>query len=263
MLAEENIEEVDKKPNIIFIMNESFSDPTKIKDVEYSRSPLEDIENLCQNDSNAVRGGITSPTYGGGTSVAEFEALTGLSSYYIKKQIFPYTSYIRSDMNSIVRDYEKAGYTSIGIHPNTRTFYNRDKVYKYFGFDKTVFKEDIEKPEEKGGNISENEFANQIIKAFEETSESKFIFGVTMQNHMPYKKEKYDTYDIEVSSEKLSNDEKEKLQGYVQGVYDGNKMYVKLVEYLKNVEEPTMLIMFGDHLPSLSSIYSKSNYKRL
>ncbi len=241
-------------------MNESFSDPTKINNVEYSKNPVGEIKNLCENDVNAVWGGLASPSYGGGTSVPEFEALTGLSSYYLAKQIFPFTNYMKSDLNSIVREYKKADYTTIGIHPNTQTFYNRGKAYKYLGFDKTVFGEDIENPEIKGGNVSDNEFANLIIKNFEEASGNKFIFGVTIQNHMPYNYQRYDTYDIEVMSKELSESEKAQLTTYVQGVYDGNKMYMKLVEYLRNVQEPTILIMFGDHLPSFSSIYEKSGY---
>lgn len=80
---------------------------------------------------------------------------------------------------------------------------------------------------------------------------------------MPYKNKIYEQYDIDISSESLTENEKIELKNYIQGVYDGDQMYIKLVNYLKNIKEPTILVMFGDHLPVLNSIYSKSNYNSL
>lgn len=252
------------KVNVILIMNESFSDPTKIKNVNYSIDPLKDLRELAKKDSNCKIGNLVSPVVGGGTSLPEFEVLTGLSSFYLEKQIYPYTSYITSDMNSIVREYNKNGYETLGLHTNTRTFYNRTNVYKYLGFEETIFSEDIENPETKGGFISDNEFKNQIINKFDSTKgENKFIFGVTMQNHMPYGKKVYETYDINITSDKYTETELKSLTNYVQGIYDSCKMYIELVNYLKEYDEPTILVMFGDHLPSLerNMYYKDSEYK--
>lgn len=259
-------ENSNEKINVIFIMNESFSDPTKIEDVKYSIDPLGDIQNLAKNDRNCKIGSCITPSFGGGTSLPEFEALTGLTSFFIEKQIFPYTSYITSDMNSIVREYAKNGYETIGLHTNTKTFYNRSNVYKFLGFNETIFEEDIENPLYKGGNISDEEFKNQIINKFEkDKGTSKFLFGVTMQNHMPYSKKEYEKYDITVTSDKYTEANIKSLTNYVQGVYDGNKLYVELAEYLKNYEEPTILVMFGDHLPSLEKklFYNNSGYSTI
>lgn len=262
-ITNKNQIENDVKPNIIMVMNESFSNPNNIKNVNYSVNPVENIENLYKNDPNCIMGNIVAPVFGGNTAVTEFEALTGLTSYFLEKQIYPHTSYIRKNMNSIVREYRNNDYTTIGIHTNTQTFYNRKSVYKYLGFEKTIFSENIDNPEIKGGNISDNEFANQVIKEFENNTGNKYIFGITMQNHMPYTDKTYEKYDVEIESEILTDDEKLKLKNYIQGVYDGDQMYIKLVNYLRNVEEPTILVMFGDHLPALKSIYDKENYDGL
>lgn len=167
-------------------------------------------------------------------------------------------------MNSIVRTYAQKNYTTVGIHTNTGSFYNRKNVYKYLGFQRTIFAENIANPEIKGGQISDNEFANQIIKEFENKKNSNiFIFGVTMQNHMPYRNKKYENYDVNIYSEYLTDTENQELKNYVQGVYDGDKMYAKLVNYLKKQEEPTILLMFGDHLPAFEygdKIYSSIKY---
>ena len=250
------VEESQKvNPNVILIMNESYADITNFTNTEYSISPIYPLKEIIEDEGNFITGKTVSPVLGGGTSLPEFEVLTGLSSYFIKLQIYPYTSYIHSDMNSIVREFNKNDYTTIGIHTNTKTFYNRYKIYDYLGFQKTIFEEDIENPEYKGNYISDNEMAEQIIKAFEENKGKKFIFAVTMQNHMHYTDKEYENYDIEIYSDELTNTEKTELKNYAQGVIDGGKMYSKLAEYLKQIEEPTILIMFGDHLPLLGDEY--------
>lgn len=261
-----DVENVDEKVNVILIMNESFSDPTKLNDVEFSIDPLYDIRNLFNTDKNCKIGECITPSLGGGTSVPEFEVLTGLSSYYFEKHIYPFTRYITSDINSIVREYNKNGYETLGVHTNTETFYNRKGVYRYLGFKDTVFLEDIEQPKYKCDCVADEEIKNQIIKEFEDNKGvNKFVFGVTMQNHMPYENKGYESFDITVTSDKFSENEIKELTNYVQGVYDGNKMYVELVEFLKGYDEPTILVMFGDHLPAVANyvFYDKSDYSLL
>lgn len=242
-------------------MNESYADLSKLPNVTYSQNPMEIINDMKNNEDIFICGKLVSPVLGGGTSLPEFEVLTGLTSYYLEQQIYPYTSYINGNMNSIVREFNKNNYTTIGIHTNTRTFYNRYNIYQFLGFEKTIFEEDIDKPEYKGNYISDNEAANQIIKAFETNGKNKFIFAVTMQNHMKYLNKDYDKYDVDISSDALTKTEIQELKNYIQGVVDANKMYKKIADYLKTKEEPTILIMFGDHLPLLGDSYC-STYKK-
>lgn len=242
-------------------MNESYADLSNLSKVTYSQNPMEIINEMEITEDNFIRGNVISPVLGGGTSLPEFEALTCLTSYYLEQQIYPYTSYINGNMNSIVREFNKNNYTTIGIHTNTRTFYNRYNIYNYLGFEKTIFEEDIENPEYKGNYISDDEAANQIIKTFEANGGNKFIFTVTMQNHMKYLNKEYDKYDVDLSSNVLTKTEIHELKNYTQGVVDANKMYKKIVNYLRDKEEPTILIMFGDHLPLLGDSYC-STYKK-
>ena len=144
----------EEHPNIILVMNESFADLTNLTNTTYSENPMESIKKIY-SEKNCKTGEILSPVLGGGTSLPEFELLTGLTSYYLEQQIYPYTSYIHSDMNSIVREFNKNEYNTVGIHTNTKTFYNREYVYNYLGFKKTIFAQDIENPEYKGNYISE------------------------------------------------------------------------------------------------------------
>lgn len=258
---QEDIQEKEaNNPNIILIMNESYADLRKFENVTYSKNPMKIIEEIKQEE-NCITGNIVTPVLGGGTSLPEFEVLTGLTSYFLPEQIYPFVSYINDDMNSIVRVFNKNNYKTIGIHTNTRTFYNRYIIYDYLGFSQTIFEEDIKNPEYRGNYISDNEAANQIIKAFENNEGNKFIFTVTMQNHMKYVMKDYEEHDIDVYSDVLTDTEIIELQNYTQGVVDANKMYKKLKQYLETEEEDTVLIMFGDHLPILGDSYG-STYEK-
>lgn len=253
-----------EEPNVIFIMNESFFDPNAINAVEYSKDPIGDIKSLAYNNDNCKIGDIISPVAFGGTSLPEFEALTGLSSYYLEPQTYPYTSAIRGDTNSIVRLFRKNEYDTIAIHPYKAGFYNRKNVYDYLGFNKKIFEENMENPEYSGLYISDNELSNQIINEYEASnSEKKFIFGVSMQNHIPYMSKEYKNYDVEITSSKLSEYDTENLKKCIQGIYDANKMYIKLAEYINSIDKNTILIMFGDHIPYLTeyNAYISSGYE--
>jgi phosphoglycerol transferase MdoB-like AlkP superfamily enzyme len=92
----------------------------------------------------------------------------------------------------------------------------------------------------------------QIIKEFEnKTSERIFEFVVTMENHGTYKTPRYKKFDFEMEGEKLTEEDYADLQRYSQGVYNADKAFMALVDYFKNVDEPVMIAMYGDHLPLL------------
>jgi hypothetical protein len=76
-----------------------------------------------------------------------------------------------------------------------------------------------------------------------------------MQNHCSYLDKGYNNFDVTTSSDALDEESLEMLNNYVQGVYDADAAYGEIVNYFKNVDEPTVIVMFGDHLPGLGEDY--------
>lgn len=279
--TEENIEEIKSeventkkveqkknlvKPNIIAIMSESLSDVTKVEGVKFSEEPLKNIKEIQKK----YGGNIVSPVYGGGTSIPEFEFLTGLSANFIKQNSYPYSQYITSNMNSVVRTYKNNNYECIGIHPNGGNFYNREVAYDLMGFSKSIFIDDMDVENKVGDYVSDYDFVNQIIKSYEENTEkqNKFIFGISIENHTPYIKKKYDNYNvnIEFTDNSISEDAKEELMVYTQGLYDADRAFKQLVDYFEKKTEPVILVIFGDHLPEIDCIkqmyFKEDNLKK-
>ncbi|GKU27698.1 phosphoglycerol transferase [Clostridium folliculivorans] len=251
--------EVNIKPNVIVIMSESFWDATQLKGVTFDRD-------IIGNVRKDIKGSIVSPVFGGGTANVEFEALTGLSNYFTNPGIIPYNVYLRRPTPSIANVFNKNDYDTIAIHPNDKTFYNRDKVYKYMGFNRFIDREGFDKEKDiKGTNIADEKVMDMILSQISSGDNPKFVFAVTMQNHDPYLNE-YSKLEVNTSSKKLNEAEMSILSNYASGIYDADRAYEKLINSLKNSDKPTLVYYFGDHLPRLGKpigvydVYNALNY---
>ncbi len=236
-----------EKPNIIMIMSESFWDITKLNDLKFSKD-------IAENTHKYQKGQIAAPIIGGGTANSEFEALTGMSISSLSPGIIVYNAYLRTETPSIASVLKSNGYSTTAIHPNYGWFYNRDKVYNYFGFDNFY---DVDKfslsSQCKGPYISDYALVDKIMETLNSSDKPAFIFGLSMQNHDPYI-DKYSSHDVTVESDKLDSQQKNIVGNFAQGIYDADQSFGKLVEELKKVKKPTLVYFFGDHAPRLGSL---------
>src|SRR5699024_4300217 len=75
--------------NVIFIMNESFSDPFHLNGIEANRDPIPFMRKLQER---SVSGYSMAQSIGGGTANSEFAALTGISMEPLASNVSsPYT----------------------------------------------------------------------------------------------------------------------------------------------------------------------------
>ncbi|MFT4137589.1 MAG: LTA synthase family protein [Bacillus sp. (in: firmicutes)] len=246
-----------EKPNIIFVMSESFWDPTKVTNLSFSEDPVLNLHHYIEN----FPGGQTiSPTFGGNTANVEFEALTSYSMSLLKPGSIPYQQVItnKKEIPSIPTALKKEGYYTSAIHSFGRTFFKRDDVYKVLGFDKFNAEDTMENVDIDGDYISDLAMSKEIIAELEEQKQPTFIHAVTMQNHFPFTEGRFGENLIEISG--LENEEsKGELETYTEGLRRSDEALQYLIEQLDNLDRPTLLVFFGDHLPSLGT--NKSFYK--
>ncbi|QBP93924.1 alkaline phosphatase family protein [Bacillus mycoides] len=250
-----------EKPNIIFVMSESFWDPTKLTNLSFSEDPLPNLHHYIEN----FPGGQTiSPTFGGNTANVEFEALTSYSMSLLKPGSIPYQQAVTSkiEVPSIPRALKKGGYYTSAIHSFGRSFFKRDDVYKVLGFDKFNAQDTMENVEVDGDYISDLSMSKEIIAELEKQKQPTFIHAVTMQNHFPFTEGRFGENQIEISG--LENEEsKAELETYTEGLRRSDEALQYLIEELDNLDRPTLLVFFGDHLPSLGtnkSLYKENGY---
>lgn len=233
------------KPNIIVIMNEAYSDLSVLRDFETNVNPMPFTSKLTEN---TVKGDLYVSVVGGNTANSEFEFLTGSSMAFLPTGSIPYQQFIKGEMPSFVSHLNDLGYSSSAMHPYYASGWDRNKVYSYFGFDKMFFKNDFNNPETIRQYISDAATYDKIIELYENKGDSPmFVFDVTMQNHSGYKGEVQNNFAplVTVTDGKVSTG----LSEYLSLVRISDLAFGDLVEYFKEADEPTVILMFGDHQP--------------
>lgn len=256
-----NAQKKVEKPNIVFIMSEAFWDPTKLTNLSFSEDPVPNLHHYMEN----FPGGQTiSPTFGGNTANTEFEALTSYSMSLLMPGSIPYQQAIPSqkEVPSIASELKKQGYYASAIHAFNRSFYKRDDVYKTLGFDNFNAEDTMKNTEVVGDNIGDLSMSKEIIDELNKRKQPTFIHAVTMQNHFPYTPNMFGENKIEISG--LTEEESEaELEAYTEGVRLSDEALQYLIEQLDDLERPTLVVFFGDHLPLLGtnkSIYKEAGY---
>jgi phosphoglycerol transferase MdoB-like AlkP superfamily enzyme len=251
-------------PDIIIILSESFWDPRLLPGTTIEPGPMENFDMLSSRE-NAHSGMLVVPAYGGGTIRTEFEILTGLSVDALPSGVVPY-NILRKPIGSYVSHYKDMGYDAIAIHPYLARFYSRNRALPYLGFDIYHGEADLAKIPEveiirRGGWVSDETFVNYIKYFLNEAEKNSgaplFLFGITMENHQTYRY-KYDwrEFDITAYNPYLSESDLHNYQNFTQGIYNADKALGSLAEFIDGRNRPTVLVYFGDHLPSLGPNFS-------
>lgn len=255
-----------QRPNIILLLNESFMDVTQIENVTFNQDPLPTYRAL-QNET--ITGTFVSSQFGGGTSNVEYDVLTANTSFDLPKGMVPYTQLIHQEIESLPQLLASYGYQNTSIHSYTGWYWNRESVHQSLGFERFLDETTFENPTYIGPYISDADFMTKIIDTFEENKASdpnrpQFIFGISMQNHAPYggsEKSIGTEVPIEItSSEGLSPENEEILEDYAQSTYLSDQALGQLLTYFASVDEPTIVLQFGDHLPSMATLLTEAGY---
>ena len=243
----------ENKPDVIVILSEAFFDVRTLKGTEFSQNPYSNFDEIIKRP-NAYSGKMYTTAYGGGTVRSEFEVLTGLTVDYLTNGTSPYL-YVSDELESYVSNYSRQGYSTTGIHTYDGKFYMRETAYPLLGFDEFIAKDVISKREDvayRRGYITDDVFMNVLIEKLEQNKDKpNFIFGITMENHGGYDKANENDIVIQVKNDSLSTEMLDAVTCYTQGAYYADKSLGKLIDYVDNCEKDTLVLFFGDHLPTL------------
>lgn len=259
----------EKKPNIIVIMDETFTDLQAISEYLYnkgkSKNELLTVEevlpffsSLSTTMPNVEKGWAISSVFGGNTANSEFEFLTGHSMAFLPTNTVAYNLYLNKNNSfSIVDLLNKEGYLTVGMHPELATNWSRDKIYSYYGFDEIYFEDDFTGLTDEDyyrGHVSDAAVFDKIIDLYEGKDDGTplFTFAVTMMNHGGYSTEDFDPTIHLQNYTKYTG-----TQEYLSSINKTDAALRELIEYFTNTDEETIIVFFGDHQPSLSaSFYS-------
>ena len=240
----------EEMPNIIFIQLESYCD---VEEAEFFTTSEDACPNLHKMYENFSSGYFKVPSVGAGTANTEFEVLTGMNLRYFGPGEYPFKTYVKEKpCESVATALSALGYGTHGLHNNGGNFYSRARVYNNMGFDTFTSKEfmNILQTTENGW-AKDDILIEHILEAMDTTEQQDLVVGISVQGHGDYPEEQV----IENPKIKVQGIEDEALKNkweyYVNQVYEMDAFAGKLVQAIEDRGEPTVIVFYGDHLPTM------------
>ena len=255
-------EEPEEKPNVLFILSESFYDLQRLPVLQYEGDPLENFHAL---EAESVSGAFHSHYLGYGTGYIEMSMLYGINSLDLPPgtNICFQDSEVYERFDALAEQITRSGdYNAEMLHAYDNTLYNRTVTYPLLGFNKLYFSDDIQQMgiDRPGGAyggfyMRDGYFFQGMLermKAVNESGKRAFLFGITMENHQPFEPEKFNYQcQIPLVAPDFTPAQRDIIRVMLEGVTRADQALGELTDYLRTCGEPTIVVFFGDHRPNL------------
>ncbi|MCI9380049.1 MAG: LTA synthase family protein [Dorea sp.] len=240
----------EELPNIIFIQLESYFD---VAEAEFFTTSEDACPNLHAMYENYSSGYFKVPSIGAGTANTEFEVLTGMNLRYFGPGEYPYKTVLKNRVSeSAATALSALGYGTHALHNNGGNFYSRARVFNNTGFDSYTSKEfmNILQTTENGW-AKDDILIQHIMDAMDTTEGQDFVFGISVQGHGDYPEEKV-IENPKILVEGIEDEGiKNKWEYYVNQVYEMDEFAGNLVKAVEERQEPSVIVFYGDHLPTM------------
>lgn len=239
-------------PNIITVLLESFVDPNEFNFMTYSQDPTPFFHYL---EENFTSGYVLQPVVGAGTANAEFEILTGMRLHYFGTGEYPYKTVLKEVENceSIASYLKSIGYGTHAVHNNGGNFYSRVNAFSMMGFDTFTSKElmNITEFTPNEGWAEDSILAEETMKTLTSTEGPDLTYVITVGQHGVYpEKQVIENPYCEVYG--LATEEETNAWTYYMHQANKTDQFMQeLVTYLEALEEDTIVVFWGDHLPTM------------
>lgn len=242
----------DDAPNIICVLLESFCDPDEIKFLHYNDDPIPTFHKLEENYST---GYLTVPVVGAGTANSEFEVLTGMSIQYFGTGEYPYKTILKkTDCESTAADLASIGYGTHAVHNNGGNFYSRVNAFSMMGFDTFTSKElmNIQTYTPNGSWATDDILVDETIKTLDSTpNQPDFTYTITVGTHGDYPKEQVIENPKYTANGAFDEETRNQWTYYINQLNEVDTFMADLIDKVSKHDENTVIVFFGDHLPTM------------
>ncbi len=237
-------------PNIVVVIDEAFSDLSTRGDFGVSEDPIPFFRQMQQEN---VGGQLLVSVKGGNTANTEYEFLSGDTMGFLPAGSVVFQQFIHDQVPALPSYLASLGYETIGIHPYLKSGWNRETVFPLLGFQKFLSKDDFADPVKVREYISDQSAFDKVIEQFEnsQTDKPKFVYLMTMQNHSGYSKDYPGfTEEIKLTDISYENIQTRATEKYLTLTKYTDNALKDMMAYFNTFDEPTIVVMFGDHQPS-------------
>lgn len=253
LLNEQEVEKVEtpeELPDIIAIMDETFSYPAVLGEFETNKDYMPFVHSILRGEvANTISGYTDVSVLGGNTANSEFEFLTGNSMAFFPNGSVPYLQYIRDGISTIVPQLEEYGYTTYGTHPYRAKGWNREFIYDLMGFDYRYFQGSFPFEDKLRNYVSDEADFKSILEWRNNTEGPFFMFNVTMQNHSNYGGD-FDNFDPQIVAKFKNTSSNKYLNKYLSLMYETDQDVASLLSELSQSDRKTIVVFWGDHQPN-------------
>lgn len=244
--------QMEKQPNIIFVQLESFFDPELVNFLNISEDPIPNFRKMMNEYSS---GYFRVPSIGAGTANTEFETISGMSLRYFGPGEYPYKTILKeTTCESAPFVLKNLGYSTHAIHNNEANFYSRKSVFPMLGFDSFTSEEympDISDITETGW-VKDYILTDEIIKCLDSSQGPDYVYTISVQGHGDYPTEPVlDNPKITVTGAEEKEKNNYSWEYYVNQIHEMDQFIKQLTDTLSDYPEPVVLVLYGDHLPTM------------
>ncbi len=242
----------EELPNVICVLLESFIDPKEVNFLNFSENPVPNFDHLYQNFSS---GYLTVPVVGAGTANSEFEILTGMGMQFFGLGEYPYKTILKSNSCESIASAlgNNLGYGTHVVHNNGGNFYSRRNAFTQMGFDSFTSKEmmNIQEYTPLGTWPTDDILISEVEKSLNSTTQQDFVYAITVQGHGAYPTEKVIANPEITVTGAPDEGKNNEWEYYVNEIHEVDKFIGNLIDMLSKRDEKTMVVFFGDHLPTM------------
>ncbi len=245
-------------PHVMVVQSESFFDIRRWLP-QVKRDVLQQFDRVCAE--SVCHGTLEVSAWGANTVRTEFALLTGLDADRLGVHQFnPYRRLVSADTPSLVHHYKNLGYRTIAIHPYSKKFYRRDRVFPIFGFDEFLDIQYFDSAERAGPFVSDAAVSALIEQILQDNQASDgpplFIFVVTMENHGPLHLEARDSEHSDEDFQQALPAGCEDIGTYLKHLRHADAMIGRLTQVLsRSTQRAGVLAWYGDHVPIMDQAY--------
>ncbi|TDR23180.1 LTA synthase family protein [Marinicella litoralis] len=239
----------DAVDNVIVLMVESFTDPIDLG-WQFSEQILPNYRNMSHKQ---LAGTSISPVYGGKSINAEFEIMTGMTNMFTPIESTPYQEFIDAEIPSLAREFNRNGFTSNAIQMMEFSGFGYEKIYAHLGVNNKIGIPPSNPEYEKdpsGKSVSSHVVAKEMLELIREQDKS-FIFAFPNSSHSPWKITDYQDKSLNLLNHDLNASTKNTLLAYTHAINHIDDMFGILIDELNHSNEKTLILIVGDHQPSL------------
>lgn len=236
-------------PNVIVLQMESFTIAQDYHNIEVDKDPTP-IFNQLRKDYTS--GWFEVPACGAGTANTEFEVLTGISSKFFGPGEYPYKGKLREQtLESMAYVLKSRGYATSALHDHRALFYNRNEVYADLGFDSFTSVEYMNNITKTPTGWARDEvLIGNMMDIMKSTESRDFMHVISVQGHGSYPTEQiFKSPYTTVTAADMET--KWKYEYYVNECHEMDQFIGDLIDAINETGEPTVMIIYGDHIPAL------------